>query len=102
MTEDIEKKVRRRMGQWIGRAAEGASKAASAALMGYEVRETGVGSDYKRRPIPFPLLSTKRQRRWEYVEVKTGSAQLTPRQRKTRAAIRRKKGKYTVERRSFL
>lgn len=69
---------------------------AESSLYGYEVRRTGVGSDYKRRPIePFG----GRRGRWEYKEVKTGGSQLTPRQRKTRASIRRKGGKYTVERR---
>lgn len=93
MTDETLRKVNRSLGQMRGRIAEDLSMLKST-MEGYEVRRTGIGSDYKRRKIN---LLTMPKGRWEDVEVKTGSSQLTPRQRKTRSA---RKGRYVVDRSS--
>jgi hypothetical protein len=61
-------------------------------LSGYDVERTGKGHDYVRRKRhPF----TGRVTKTEYVEVKSGNAQLSPLQKKTR---KKKKGNYRTVR----
>jgi len=65
-------------------------------MMGYEVERTGRGHDYVRRKRD---LFTGRVTRTEYVEVKSGNAQLSDLQKKTK---KKKKGNYrTVREDSF-
>ena len=80
-----------RNNQRRGRAAE--EQAMSRDMMrGYEVERTGRGHDYVRRKRN---LFTGRVTRTEYVEVKSGNAQLSDLQKKTK---KKKKGNYRTVR----
>ena len=69
---------------WIG---EIASKARDYSY-GYEIQDTGVGSDYKRRKINY---ITNKKGQFQYIEKKTGGT-LTRRQKEER----KKRGKQFI------
>lgn len=98
ISDDIKSDLRRLKGKsahFKGGVAEDLSKFQDRVL-GYETRETGVGSDYERRKVDW-LTGGKGP--WDTkVEVKSGSSDLTPRQREEKRKTEKKGKKYVVKR----
>ena len=94
LTPKEHKRARLQRNKARGKAAEDETMASYRVLGGYQVKRTGRGHDFKatRQDVFTGKKETK------YVEVKSGNAQLSKLQKKTKG----KKGNYVVERRDPL
>lgn len=93
MEDDISKKLKRDLGQMIGRISEDLAITRESVTLGKEVRRTGVGSDFKEKDTD--IITGHPASPWRYHEVKTGKSQLTKRQRQES----KKRGKNYIEER---